>query len=269
MNASAGLTFQKSFFTWNINAAYDFIPFTMNKPLSEQIFYGTNNFVFGIDKVKLSFPARIGRKKLTALETVYGKEKQTEKTETVLSQGVRLDFFLIDTGFFKVQVRFPFVPTGYRKSNFFDYGVSLQIPAVLSLYYADLAFMYSFYHTDRVQTGKEAQQEYEIEKSQTSITFLPSFKAAIKYRTMHIFGTELRWYAARTGINANGFFLSLFADAGFGISKENKVRPIAEYGLGIGYNLLDNIPFTFQAGLNQSLEPVFFLGIVSRIIHIP
>lgn len=86
---------------------------------------------------------------------------------------------------------------------------------------------------------------------------------------MHIFGTELRWYAARTGINANGFFLSLFADAGFGISKENKVSPIAEYGLGIGYNLLDNIPFTFQAGLNQSLEPVFFLGIVSRIIHIP
>ncbi len=100
MNASAGLTFQKSFFIWNINEAYDFIPFTMNKPLSEQIFYGTNNFVFGIDKVKLSFPVRIGRKKLTAIDTVYGKEKQTEKTETVLSQGVRLDFFLIDTGFF-------------------------------------------------------------------------------------------------------------------------------------------------------------------------
>ena len=30
--------------------------------------------------------------------------------------------------------------------------------------------------------------------------------ARIKYRMMHIFGTELRWYAARTGINANGFF---------------------------------------------------------------
>lgn len=71
------------------------------------------------------------------------------------------------------------------------------------------------------------------------------------------------------GSMQTAFFLLLFADAGFGITKENKMRPIAEYGLGIGYNLLDNIPFTFQAGLNQSLEPVFFLGIVSMIIHIP
>ena len=52
------------------------------------------------------------------------------------------------------------------------------------------------------------------------------------------------------GSMQTAFFLLLFANAGFGITKKNKMRPIAEYGLGLGHNLLDNIPFTFQAGLN-------------------
>ena len=74
-------------------------------------------------------------------------------------------------------------------------------------------------------------------------------------------------FKARTGVNSNGFFISAFADAGFGSNEIKKLNLIAECGLGAGYTLFDNVPFTFQAGFNQDLKPIFFLGIVSRIIQ--
>ena len=121
-----------------------------------------------------------------------------------------------------------------------------------------------------------------------------SFKKEARYSMFHLFGSEIRWYPTRTKDKANsipyietikhkegvgpkynliaktnGFFLSLFADIGFGITTQYKATFLAEYGLGLGYTLFDCVPFTFQVGLNQGGEPIFFLGVVSRMVHIP
>ena len=118
------------------------------------------------------------------------------------------------------------------------------------------------------------------------MTARESFKKETRYSIVHLFGTEARWYPTRTrdkatngkelkslkyNLNAktNGFFLSVFADLGFGVTSQYKYAFLAEYGLGLGYTLFDCIPFTFQVGLNQRNEPIFFLGVVSRIVHIP
>ena len=86
---------------------------------------------------------------------------------------------------------------------------------------------------------------------------------------VHLFRTEIRVYPVRAYRFSNSFCLSVFADIGFGISKDNKRTFLAEYGLGAGYTLFDDVPFTFQIGMNQNMQPVFFLGIVSTLSHRP
>lgn len=271
LNGSLGFTLQKEFFTWDINAVYDIIPLTIKNSVSEQVFYGKNNFIFSINKIKFSLPARFGKKRIQEINyDIHGNKKSGLKTVTELSQGIRLDFFIADIGYLKSTAAFSFFTNWIPQSNFFNYKVQFDIPVTFNLYYVDLAFMYSFYHTDKIKSKRiKTKKEFETAKTQEILTGRSSFKNLNKYNSMHIFASEIRWYAARTGSNGNGFFISLFADTGFGITDKNKTHFIAEYGIGTGYNMFDNVPFTFQAGLNQSLQPVFYLGVVSKIIHLP
>lgn len=271
LNTSAGFIFQKNFFTWDVNSVYDILPFTMNKAASEQIFYGTNNLIFNISAVKISFPFRAGKRLMTALKgNLYSGQTEEIKTVVQLSQGIKLDFFISDIGYFKSTGSVSFFTDWIPKDNFFNYSVYFELPATFHLYYVDLAFMYSFFNSGKINFANiKTAKEYEIKKNQAVLTGRSSFKKLKKYSSIHLFGSELRWYAARTGVNTSGFFLSLFADIGFGTTSINKKSLIAEYGAGAGWTLFDNVPFTFQAGLNQDTQPVFFLGVVSRIASRP
>ncbi|UTC66709.1 MULTISPECIES: hypothetical protein [unclassified Treponema] len=268
VSSSIGMFVQKDFFKWNINAFYDFVPFTMHKKVSDQIFYARNDFIFVINKLKISFPARVGRRNVNEIKFKNSQNELKPKTVTELSQGIRFDVFLADLGYFKATTSFSFFTDWIPESRFINYRLKFELPVTFKLYYVDVGFVYTFYNTDRIKSKNvNTITDYEIEKSQESMTRRFSFKDVKKYSSMHIWGTELRWYAARTGVSSNGFFISAFADAGFGSNETKKLNLIAEFGLGAGYTLFDNVPFTFQAGVNQDFKPVFFLGVVSRIIQ--
>ena len=96
-----------------------------------------------------------------------------------------------------------------------------------------------------------------------------AFKPQPLFKDMHLFSAEFRWYPARLTAQTNGFFLSLFADAGLGITAKRKRAFLYEAGGGLGYNLYDSVPLTFQVGFNQKLQPVFYLSFVSRLAHRP
>ncbi|WP_024469938.1 hypothetical protein [Treponema pedis] len=270
LNTSAGLVLQKKYFTWAADAVYDIVPFTMNKPVNRQIFYGTNNFLFTVHGVKIAFPTIAGRRRRTAIDTVSGQTEYKKTVVTEITQGIACSFFLADMGFFKstgnASLEIDWIP----KENFADYRIYATVLASFFLYHADIVFSYSLFNTDYIKLNKTGvKQNYEIAKTQELLTARSSFKPQTGFTQMHVFGTEMRWYPARIQTQSNGFFLSLFTDIGFGFTKENKLELIAEYGLGGGYTLLDSVPFTFQVGLNQRFQPVFYLGVVSRLTHLP
>ena len=268
ISSSIGMFVQKDFFKWDINAFYDFVPFTMNKKVPDQIFYARNDFIFVINRLKISFPARVGRRLVNEIKFTGSQKELHPKTVTEISQGIRFDIYLADLGYLKATTSFSFFTDWIPESRFVNYRLKFDLPVSFKLYYVDVGFVYTFYNTDRINSKNiNAAADYQIEKSQEAMTRRFSFKDVQKYSSMHIWGTELRWYAARTGVNSNGFFISAFADAGFGSNEVKNVNLIAEFGLGAGYTLFDNVPFTFQAGFNQDLKPVFFLGVVSRIIQ--
>ncbi|MEL3905747.1 MAG: hypothetical protein P1P65_01770 [Treponema sp.] len=268
LNSFAGFTLRKGSVAWNAAAVYDIVPFTMHKKPKDQIVYGSTSVTAALKRVKIILPLRAGRQRRTEITGTGGASEKRAVTE--VSAGIRLEFLLADFGFFKstgaAAFRYGLIPD----DRFHYYTVHAEIPASFHFYYADLAFMYSCFHTGTVQYGTvAARRRYETAKPQSSLTGRNTFKPAAAYTDMHIFGSEFRWYPARFTAEANGFFLSLFADAGIGITARRKRALIAEFGGGIGYTLFDSVPFTFQAGVNQDMQPVFYLGIVSRLSHRP
>ena len=278
INTSTGITLQKSFFSWQLDGLYDIIPFTMNKKAKDQIFYAVNIFSFNIHGAKLSAITRAGNKKR------FLSSNGQSVTNFELSQGIHLDYFLIDLGYFKSTLSFNFFVDWVPKTNFLEYRIKFNFPSSFNLYYVDIAFMYSFYNTGRFNNEViKAKEDYIIEKKQSVVTGRDSFKTEIVYSQLHIFGMEFRWYPTRIQDKGNkfsdvskpynvvaktsGFFVSLFADSGFAITSQSKYNFIGEYGLGLGYTLFDCVPFTFQVGINQDANPVFFLGVVSRMAH--
>lgn len=290
LNTSSGIVLQKKFFTWQVDAFYDLWPFTMNRPANEVLAYTVNIFSFYINKSKLSAISVLGNKRRMLVNL------NKFETNFELSQGFRLDAFLLDIGYFRSTLTFAFFVDWQPSINFWDYRMSFSLPATFSLYYVDIAFMYSFYGTGRLNSEQIAnKKDYAIERAQSIVTGRDSFKNDERYSMLQLFGTEFRWYVFRTRdgsssiddalfskgdfgtslpkynaiTKTNGFFLSLFGDVGFASTRENKYKAIVECGAGFGYTLFDCIPFTFQVGFNQKFEPVFFLGVISRIVHLP
>ncbi|MGP1529607.1 MAG: hypothetical protein ACTTI3_04615 [Treponema sp.] len=222
INTSVGFALRNGTFFYNAYAVYDILPFTMHKKRDEQVVYGKTNIGFTLGNVRLSFPVQAGRqRKYEITEEKPDSIPVTQKqVVTSLASGIRFDFFLADFGFFKstgaATVNYHWIP----KDNFHYYTLSADIPASFHLYYVDIACMYSFFHTGTVQYGKTAPlRRYEIEKPQHFITGRNPFKTVPKYRDLHIFSSEFRWYLTRLTSQTNGFFISLFADAGLGITK--------------------------------------------------
>ena len=267
LNSSAGVSIRKKTVLFDAAAVYGLFPFTMNKPPAEQVAYGVSSFGFAFPKVTVTFPFQAGRQRRNRIAAAAETEPQVV---TELSGGIRAEFFLADFGFFRSAGRAAMQYYWIAQGNFHYYTMITEIPASFHLYYVDFAFMYSFFHTRTVHYGNTAPDyRYDVERPQSGLTGRESFKAAVRYCDIHLFSAEFRWYPARLGAETNGFFISFFADAGIGITAAQKRNLLLEYGGGIGYTLYDSVPLTFQAGVNQDMQPVFYLSVVSRLSHRP
>ena len=268
LDTSVGLALQKKSFFWSGYAVYDIVPFAMHKKAADQSVYGITSFGFSVPNIKVTMPLVAGRLRKNE---IVGDEWSTATKPTVVTQvsaGLQLDFFLTDLGFFKSTGTAAFYYHWIPKAAFQYYTVSAAIPASFHLYYIDIAFMYSLFHTSTVQYGKAAPfRRYAIGQTQSGMTGRSTFKTQALFKDMHLFSAEFRWYPARITAQTNGFFLSLFADVGFGITERRKRSLLYEAGGGLGYNLYDSVPLTFQVGFNQKMQPVFYLSVVSRLSH--
>lgn len=270
LDTSIGVTIQQKSFFWNVSAVYDLVPFTMHKKADEQAVYGLTSFGYAFPGIRVTLPLLAGR--LRQNEVIGGDGSAATKSTVVthLSAGLQLDFFLADLGFFKSTGAAAFHYHWVPKAAFHYYTFSAAVPASFQLYYVDIAFMYSLFHTSAVQYGTAAPlRRYALGKTQSGMTGRSAFKPQPLFKDMHLFSAEFRWYPARLTAQTNGFFLSLFADAGLGITAKRKRAFLYEAGGGLGYNLYDSVPLTFQVGFNQKLQPVFYLSFVSRLAHRP
>ena len=268
LDTSVGLALRKKSFFWSGYAVYDIVPFAMHKKAADQAVYGITSFGFRFPGIKVTMPLVAGRLRKNE---IIGDEWSTVTAPTVITQvsaGLQLDFFLTDLGFFKSTGTAAFYYHWIPKAAFHYYTVSVAIPASFHLYYVDIAFMYSLFHTSTVQYGKAAPfRRYAIGQTQSGMTGRSTFKTQALFKDMHLFSAEFRWYPVRITAQTNGFFLSLFADVGFGITERRKGSLLYEAGGGLGYNLYDSVPLTFQVGFNQKMQPVFYLSVVSRLSH--
>ena len=268
VDTSVGLAVQKKSFFWSSYAVYDLVIFTMHKKAAYQAVYGITSFGFSFPGIKVTMPLVAGQ---LQKNEIIGDEWSTAIEPTVVTQvsaGLQLDFFLTDLGFFKSTGTAAFYYYWIPKAAFHYYTISATIPASFHLYYVDIAFMYSLFHTSTVQYGKAAPfRRYAIGQTQSGMTGRSTFKTQALFKDMHLFSAEFRWYPARITAQTNGFFLSLFADVGFGITERRKRSLLYEAGGGLGYNLYDSVPLTFQVGFNQKMQPVFYLNVVSRLSH--
>lgn len=263
-----GAEIQKKSFLWRSYAVYGLVPFTMHKKSADQIGYGITSFGFIFPRLKLILPMRAGR--LRKNEIIGNGENSTTQLTVVtqFSAGLQLYFFIADFGFFKSTGALDLYWHWIPQAGFHYYTFSTTIPASFYLYYVDIAFMYSLYHTSTIQYGKTVpMHRYAIGKKQSSMTGRISFKPEALFKDLHLFSAEFRWYPARITAQTNGFFLSLFADVGFGITERRKSLLLYEFGGGIGCNFYDNVPLTFQVGVNQKMQPVFYLSVISRLSH--
>lgn len=87
----------------------------MHKKVSDQIFYVRNNFIFVINRLKISFPARAGRRLVNEIKVNSTQKELLPKTITEISQGIRFDVYLADLGYFKATTSFSFLPIGFGK----------------------------------------------------------------------------------------------------------------------------------------------------------
>ena len=108
ISSSIGMFVQKDFFKWDINAFYEFVPFTMHKKVSDQIVYARNNFIFVINRLKISLPARVGRRLVNEIKFKGAQKDLLPKTITEISQGIRFDVYLADLGYLKATTSFSF-----------------------------------------------------------------------------------------------------------------------------------------------------------------
>lgn len=269
LDMRGGFVFRHKFFSFSSYAVYDILPFTANKTMDEQILYNESLFSFEVQGLTLYFPFCIGRKRrLLCLEETENEPKSVTVNE--VSFGAALNFFLIDTGFFKASGETSVIFKDVWRDNFWNYRSKFSLLSTFYFYPFEAAFMYCFFHASPLKTnGEKFAKEYETGSSQSSVTGMVSFKKEKLYNTLHFIKTEFRFYPAILKFQGNGFFLSAFCNAGFGVTKQNRSRFLYEGGAGIGYTLFDNVPFTFQVGINQDGKAVFFISLVSFLTHRP
>jgi hypothetical protein len=154
--------------------------------------------------------------------------------------------------------------------QYMKYSARIDIPLTFSLYYCDISAILSSFYTDEFDIpGKNSENKFIIEQGYSYITGRFGPGENFLYKLINSFELEWRWYILRPAVPASKMFMSVFGNIGLCVNKNNEDFFVYQAGMGFGYNLFDTVPFTFQAGLDNHGNIIFYAGIVSRISHRP
>jgi hypothetical protein len=231
-----------------------------------QIYYAQNKIEYGFKAGGAFLLTKYGKKRWNEYQ---GEEISALQILDTLDLGIGLHLFLFDSGLFRGDIK-SFVSYNHIPgSRFNSYDIRIDVPVTLSLYYADIGVIYTNYYTDALDFYRgESGGEYVIEKTYSYITGRYGFPGSkSRYKLINSLELENRWYFLRGLSPASNVFVSVFGGLGFGIDRAGSPALLGQAGFGVGYMLFDCAPFTFQAGFDTGRNPVFYLGVVSRISH--
>ena len=262
LNAIAGIDFVYRSFQLENRVYYELLPsFTKNN----------YNFVtyqiapaYTKDLCSIKLPDSYGHKK-------FYKTDNTSFNGDFFSSKAMLNTHLIDngivrvTGFFEIEE----ISIFNRQINYYNVLFSLPCTFYLSAFDFGIKYDFSLAHElsfENINPTEEVRISFPYSKITKRFAFAGEEN---NNEIIHSLEFEQRFYPFRGKNLSSNFFLSLFENIGFSLKTDGDWKILYQYGLGLGYNLYDSVPFTMQLGLNQDNRFILFIGVISNINHRP
>ena len=262
LNAIAGIDFIYRNFQLENRVYYELLPsFTKNNYnfVTYQIAPAYTNDLFSI-----KLPVSYGHKK-------FYKTDNTSFNGDFFSSKAMLNTHLIDngivrvTGFFEIEE----ISIFNRQINYYNVLFSLPCTFYLSAFDFGIKYDFSLAHElsfENINPTEEVRISFPYSKITKRFAFAGEEN---NNEIIHSLEFEQRFYPFRGKNLSSNFFLSLFENIGFSLKTDGDWKILYQYGLGLGYNLYDSVPFTMQLGLNQDNRFILFIGVISNINHRP
>ena len=262
LNAIAGIDFVYRSFQLENRVYYELLPsFTKNNYnfVTYQIAPAYTNDLFSI-----KLPVSYGHKK-------FYKTDNTSFNGDFFSSKAMLNTHLIDngivrvTGFFEIEE----ISIFNRQINYYNVLFSLPCTFYLSAFDFGIKYDFSLAHElsfENINPTEEVRISFPYSKITKRFAFAGEEN---NNEIIHSLEFEQRFYPFRGKNLSSNFFLSLFENIGFSLKTDEDWKILYQYGLGLGYNLYDSVPFTMQLGLNQDNRFILFIGVISNINHRP
>ena len=262
LNAIAGIDFIYRNFQLQNRVYYELLPsFTKNNYnfVTYQIAPAYTNDLFSI-----KLPVSYGHKK-------FYKTDNTSFNGDFFSSKAMLNTHLIDNGIVRVTSFFEIEEISIFNKQINYYNVFFSLPCTFYLSAFDFGIKYDFSLAHELSFENiNPTEEVRISFPYSKITKRFAFAGEENNNEIiHSLEFEQRFYPFRGKNLSSNFFLSLFENIGFSLKTDGDWKILYQYGLGLGYNLYDSVPFTMQLGLNQDNRFILFIGVVSNINHRP
>ena len=262
LNAIAGIDFIYKNFQLENRVYYELLPsFTKNNYnfVTYQIAPAYTNDLFSI-----KLPVSYGHKK-------FYKTDNTSFNEDFFSSKAMLNTHLIDNGIVRVTGFFEIEEISIFNRQIHYYTVFFSLPCTFYLSIFDFGIKYDFSLAHELSFENiNPTEEVRISFPYSKITKRFAFAGEENNNEIiHSLEFEQRFYPFRVKNLSSNFFLSLFENIGFSLKTDGDWKILYQYGLGLGYNLYDSVPFTMQLGLNQDNKFILFIGVISNINHRP
>ena len=262
LNAIAGIDFIYRNFQLQNRVYYELLPsFTKNNYnfVTYQIAPAYTNDLFSI-----KLPVSYGHKK-------FYKTDNTSFNGDFFSSKAMLNTHLIDNGIVRVTGFFEIEEISIFNKQINYYNVFFSLPCTFYLSTFDFGIKYDFSLAHELSFENiNPTEEVRISFPYSKITKRFAFAGEENNNEIiHSLEFEQRFYPFRGKNLSSNFFLSLFENIGFSLKTDGDWKILYQYGLGLGYNLYDSVPFTIQLGLNQDNRFILFIGVISNINHRP
>lgn len=262
LNGIGGIDFIYKNFQLENKVYYELLPAFTQKNydfLTYQIILGYLNDLFSI-----KLPVSYGHKK-------FYKTDGTSFNEDFFSAKILFNSQLLDNGILKATSFLEVEEVSIYNKQINYYNVSFSLPCTFYFSIFDIGIKYDFSLTHELSFNNiNPTEEVRISFPYSNITKrLPFIKEEKNNKVIHSMEFEQRFYPFRIINISSNFFVSLFENIGLGLKTDGNWKLLYQYGLGLGYNLFDSVPFIMQFGLNQDNNFILFVGVISNINHKP
>lgn len=262
LNCIGGIDFIYKNFQLENKVYYELLPAFTQKNydfLTYQIIPGYLNDLFS-----LKLPVSYGHKK-------FYKPDDTSFNEDFFSAKFQFNSQLLDNGIQRATSFLEVEEVSIFNKQINYYNVNFSLPCTFYFSFFDIGIKYDFSLAHELSFNNiNPTEEVRISFPYSNITKrLPFIKEEKNNKIIHSIEFEQRFYPFRLKKLSSNFFVSLFEDIGLGLKTDGNWKLLFQYGLGLGYNLFDSVPFTMQFGLNQDNNFILFVGVISNINHKP